>query len=72
MASSTITATPKSVRPHIMMCEIEEESGYRHWSKPMVPAQLNPWVWQQTRFGAGVSDYCCASTCWCAEDDDWQ
>lgn len=66
---AAITVTPKSIRPHLMMAEIEEESGYRRWSKPMVPAQLDPWVWQATRFGGGLSDYCCASTCWCAAED---
>lgn len=64
-----ITATPKSIRPHLMMAEIEEEYGYRHWSKPMPGFQLNSWIWQQTRFGAGLSDWCCASSCWCAAED---
>lgn len=66
---AVVAVTPKSVRPHLMMAEIEADYGYRYWSKPMVPAELNPWVWQQTRFGGGVSDYCCASRCWCAAED---
>lgn len=65
---AVITATPKSVRSHLVMAEIETESGYRMWSKPMPPVHLNSWVFQQLRFGGGLSDYCCASGCWCVED----
>lgn len=67
MASSTITATPKSVRPHLMVAEIETESGYRYWSAPMFKVQLDLWLAKEFRVSrdSGLSDYCCANGCWC-------
>lgn len=64
---TAITATPKTVRSHLMMVEIEEESGYRHWSEPMYQPALSLWVSRALRFGASFSDSDCASTCWCVK-----
>lgn len=61
----TTTATPKTVRPHIVAAEIQEDTGYRWWTSPMPSHQLDAVIWQQTRYGAGLSDYDCATTCWC-------
>lgn len=75
---TAVTATPKSIRPHVMMAEIEEDSGYRHWTKPMPKFRLDLELDRQfrdakgrVRKDIGLSDYCCASTCWCAEKFGW-
>ena len=68
---TTITATPKSVRPHLMVAEVEAESGYRYWSQPMFKLQLDLWLNKELRFGDSyLSDYCCANGCWCWEDEN--
>lgn len=66
---TAITATPKSVRPHLMVAEIETESGYRYWSEPMFKVSLDLWLDKTlTRDREdGLSDYCCANGCWCVE-----
>jgi hypothetical protein len=66
---TAITATPKSIRPHVMVAEIEAESGYRYWSEPMSKAALNLWVDKELKWEGELSDFCCASSCWCAEDE---
>lgn len=65
---TAITATPKSIRPHLMMAEIEDMSGYRHWSPPMSKAALNLWVDKEQKYGASLSEFSCSSVCWCAEE----
>lgn len=60
---AVITATPKSIRPHLMVAEMDTDFG-RVWSTPMFKAELDQWIRGQEAFG-GLSDYCCASTCWC-------
>lgn len=65
---SAVTATPKTIRPHLMMAEIESDMGYRFWSEPMPPFQLDQWVNNSLKYGGGLSDYCCSSKCWCAEE----
>lgn len=66
-----ITATPKSVRPHLMVAEIEAESGYRYWSEPMFKVSLDLWLTKEFKLhrGSGLSDYCCANGCWCVEEE---
>lgn len=64
---AAITATPLTTRPHVMVAEVEERDGYRHWSAPMSKLELDLWLDSTLRHGAGLSDYCCAATCWCAE-----
>lgn len=67
---TTITATPKSVRPHLMVAEVETESGYRFWSAPMPKLELDVWLHRQLKGGEDyLSDYCCANGCWCWEDE---
>lgn len=66
---TAITATPKSVRPHLMVAEMEAESGYRYWSAPMPKVQLDLWINQQAKHENYLSDYCCANGCWCWEDE---
>lgn len=65
---TAITATPKSVRPHLMVAEMEAESGYRYWSDPMFKVQLDLWIDKEVKFDNYLSDYCCANGCWCEED----
>lgn len=67
---TAITATPKSVRPHLMVAEVEAEEGYRYWSQPMPKLELDLWLTKELRFGAGLSDYCCANDCWCWEEEE--
>lgn len=67
--SAVVTATPKTIRSHLMMAEIEADTGYRYWSKPMPKVQLDQWVNTELKYSGGLSDYCCSSRCWCAEDD---
>jgi hypothetical protein len=66
---TTITATPKSVRPHLMVAEVEADSGYRYWSAPMFRLEMDLWLYKELRFGSGLSDLCCANGCWCWEDE---
>lgn len=65
---TAITATPKSIRPHLMVAEMEAESGYRYWSKPMPKVQLDLWIDKEAKHENYLSDYCCANDCWCWED----
>ena len=64
----TITATPKSVRPHIAIAEMVADMGYRYRSAPMPEFALDQWVRNESRFGAVLSDYCCTVKCWCFEE----
>lgn len=65
---TTSTVTPKSVRPHVVIAEIEDESGYRYWTKPTANAlEMNSWLFKALKHGE-LSDYCCANECWCWED----
>jgi hypothetical protein len=64
----TITSTPKTIRPHVVMAEMEHEDGYRLWSKPMSRLELTGWIFEHRKVGYEVSDYDCASTCWCVPD----
>lgn len=59
-----VTATPNSVRPHLMVAEMDGDFG-RVWSQPMFKAELDKWIRNQESYGNGISDYCCANTCWC-------
>lgn len=63
---TAITATPKTIRPHVVMAEMEDPSGYRYWSEPTSSLELSLWITRQCKIGATVSDYDCSSTCWCA------
>lgn len=63
---SAVTATPLSVRPHVMVAQIEAESGYRYWSESMSNMELSMWVSKELAVaGNGLSDYCCSMKCWC-------
>lgn len=67
---AAVTATPKSIRPHLMVAEIEADSGYRYWSAPMASSlEMNLWIDQQEKFGGSISDLCCANGCWCVEEE---
>jgi len=69
MATAVITATPKSIRPHIMMAELDSMYG-RRWTKPMPKHELDLHLWQTFRVQpeVGLSDYDCSGGCWCYED----
>lgn len=64
----TTTATPKSIRPHLAMAEMEADTGYRYWSDPMPEFALDQWVRGEEAIGAGLSDYCCSGKCWCVKE----
>lgn len=64
---TAITATPKTTLPHLVMAEMEDPSGYRYWSEPISKMELDLWIARQVKLGAGLSDYGCSITCWCAE-----
>ncbi len=62
---AAITATPLTVRPHLMIAEMESiDYGGRVWSDPMFKVSLDLWVDQMSR-DYYLSDYCCSSQCWC-------
>lgn len=63
---SAVTATPLSVRPHVLVAEIQAESGFRYWSEPMNNLELSLWVSSELAVrGRELSDYCCSAKCWC-------
>lgn len=64
-----VTATPLTVRPHVLVAEVEFYDGGRMWSAPMSNIALDLWLYNGVlRDGfAGLSDYCCAATCWCED-----
>lgn len=71
LKTMTITATPKSIRPHLEVAEIETVDGYRYWSEPMLHSALMGWLDAQLKPSAGgyhdsyLSDLDCAVGCWC-------
>lgn len=64
----TITATPKTIRPHVVTAQLMELDGSTWWTTPMPSHRLSPYIWQEQRFGALLSDYDCATTCWCVKE----
>lgn len=66
----TITATPKSVRPHVSVVEVQDsETGYRFWSAPLRSSlDVNLWIGDRKEEGYALSDLCCSGTCWCISE----
>lgn len=64
---ATVTATPKSIRPHVLVAELQDaESGYRYWSDPMQGSlKVNQFLKEQKDLGQELSDLCCSMKCWC-------
>lgn len=63
---TAITATPKSVRPHVEVAELEHEDGYRYWTQPMPKAEMDVFLAQELKKDEWyLSDLGCAMTCWC-------
>lgn len=60
----TTTDTPETIRPHIVVAEIQEDAGYRWWTSPCQPTSLG----SRPVDGAGLSDYDFATTCWCVTE----
>lgn len=69
---ATITATPLTTQPHLVVAEIETEEGYRYWSKPMPEFQLSLWIRKELRNsgGSGLSDVDCSTKC--TAPHDWE
>lgn len=66
----TITATPKSVRPHLTVVEVQDsKTGYRFWSEPMRSSlEVNLWIASREKEGHELSDLCCSGKCWCVAE----
>lgn len=64
---TAVTATPKSIRPHVQVVELQgAETGYRFWSDPMQGVlAVNQFVNEQKAIGYGLSDVDCSTKCWC-------
>ena len=63
---STTTPEPE----HLYGAEIEADTGYRRWTKPMTEAALNAEVDAMEEIGYSLSDWDHASKCWCQYGDD--
>lgn len=68
---ATVTATPKSVRPHVQVVQFEDmETGYRYWSEPIEGSlNINQFLMEQEGRGQALSDLCHSIKCWCGGND---
>ena len=67
---AAVTATPKSIRPHIQVAEMEDAgTGYRYWSAPMQGSlEISQFLAEQENKGQLLSDLCCSAECWCEKE----
>ena len=66
---TAVTATPKSIRPHIQVVEVENAEGYRQWSAPLHDSvALNSFLFMEESQGRYVSDVSCSYECWCQSE----
>lgn len=67
---SAVTATPKSIRPHVQIAELEDSQyGYRYWTTPFKSSlEFNLFLSQEAARGHHLSDISCANECWCVTE----
>lgn len=66
---SAVTATPKSIRPHVLVAElVDGETGYRYWTAPFQNSlEFNLFLSQEAERGQNLSEVSCSMKCWCAD-----
>lgn len=63
--TAPVYSTTTPVREHLYVAEIEADTGFRRWTKPMTEANLNIEVDEMERIGYCLSDWDHAAKCWC-------
>ena len=62
--ATTETAVQTEEFQHLQIAEIETNSGYRFWTKPMLAPEMKAYLNDLHRT-EGLSDLCCSSECPC-------
>lgn len=58
--------TPRDLRPHLLVAEIENDWGYRWWTEPMLASDLKAYLGQEhIAEKYFLSDVDCSTECWC-------
>lgn len=69
---TAVTVTPKDIRPHIVVAELEDmETGYRYWTPPMQGGvKTSQFLKEQEEKGHMLSDLTCSVECWCWSESE--
>ena len=64
-ATTPVYSTSTPAPEHLYVAEIEADTGYRRWTKPMTEDALNAEVDAMAEIGYSLSDWDHAAKCWC-------